>query len=172
MTFFGSADLHLGMVARWNTSGLNKAFTDLWAVADRSKFVPLVEAMVPKGTPLPYCVFEQEPSITIARMSGRTGSGSKFENRDVPWQFRIHAQQRSLAGDNRDAKTVAADLMGLILGEFGGHPETAPNPIPLEHGGCVLNLQYETDYGVKEDEKVYLWIIRYIAKIDVPVTTG
>lgn len=163
----GSFDLHKGIVIRWEADGLDWEHEKYWPAAERDNSLALWEAgTIPKEAPLPYTIFEISDSDVRYRMSGST-STSKYHVRNIPVSFRTYAQESGV----NDAKTVAKIIADLIMQKFGGHPTAAHKSIPLDNGSVIL-MQYQSDYGIAQDESVYAWFVNYIALVDVPVETG
>lgn len=165
----GSGDLAKGIKTRWAASGLEGEFSSLWPAGYGGRHVALRDNRGAAGQPLPYCVLEVDTGNVFGRSSGagEDEATTKREERQIPVTFRVFADQLS----GRSSKDIAAELAGKILSVFGGHPTQAPKDVPLEHGG-VLHFQYDSDYGIGEDDRVHQWVISYTARVDVPVATG
>ncbi len=161
-----SADLHAGIASLWDSGKLDDEFTNLWAVADRTSFESLNDEEAAPGNPFPYCVFEVSPGVTTARMSGHS-TNENHEIRDVPVQFVIFTRERA-SPDNRTAKRIAADLAAEVMAIFGGHPTLRPT-VPTLSNGSVLIMQYQTDYGARTGDSEHSWVVKYLARLDVPM---
>ena len=167
MPFVTSAQLHEAINSSWDAHGLDWEFKRLWAEADRSRYEALHDGDAGPETPYPYVVFEQLAGTTVTRMSGHSRN-ERHEIQDVPFQFRIHAKTRGNFGDDRTAKTIAAELAALIIMKYGGHPTVREKGLTLTDGQ-VLIAQKQTDWGVKTGDDEYSWVISYIFRLDVPV---
>ncbi len=160
----GTADLYTAIVAAWNNSGLATTFKSLWDDPTSTDFGTLYDQEAAPGQLAPYCVLDQFTSKTTARMSGTTTYNREI--RDIQVKFNIHAGE--VAGDSRSAKRIAADLAEDVMEQFGGHPTVAAQSQLAITNGKVLLTQYQTDYGVLEDDGRYLWVVLYIIRVDVP----
>ena len=161
-----SADLHSAVNTLWdNSASLNNGFVALWpSSVTTSEHEALHDTEASAGQPFPYCVYEQGPGETITRMSKTATIGREI--RDVPWIFRVHA--KTVSGDSRTAKQIAAHLAGLIIKFFGGDPVDDPDDLVIANGGFLIS-QYQNDYGVRTGEDEYQWVIEYLFRLDVPV---
>ena len=160
-----SSDIAKALNSVWDASTLDVTFKALWSAAALAAEFPVLHDQVAGGEqPFPYCIFEMQTGNTNSRMSGE--SNSIREIRDVPVNFRIHA--REIASDVRTAKGITSDLAEEIMKVFGGHPTVAPTGLTLDNGYC-LQSQYQNDYSVRESEDLFMWVISYIFKLDVPV---
>ena len=163
----GSVDLHKGIYSLWVSSGLDNIFKQYWSADKRNEFATLLDDMASAAHPNPYCVFTSEQGTTITRMSASSGQTlGKMENRDIPVEFHIHA--KSVKANTTSAKMFASILADKVMAVFGGHPITPPQTPSLDHGN-VLRVQYQSDHGVRDDENVWRWIVRYSFLVDVPV---
>lgn len=158
--------LHTAIQALWQSSGLDWEFQRLRDAAGRV-MPSLFDGAADPGCKHPYCVFMQQGGFTQSRDSGHNTS-EKHEIRDVPLEFRVHANTRR--GYERTAKQVAADLADLIMQTFGGHPTAAKSPaaLALTHGHVLL-VQYQTDYGMREGDEEYAWVVSYLLRVDMPL---
>lgn len=171
---------HRGIVSVWEGRGLDWEFRKLWAEADRSRFLPLLDGEGREGQPFPYCIFTVGEGTVASRMSGpgsnaralneETGYRKKLHTKQVPLMFELYAKARD--GDDRAAKTIAEDMALKVMSVYGGHPDPetygSPAEIPLDFGK-VLQLSYSDDYGTAEEDFVHKWTIMYEALIDMPV---
>lgn len=163
----GAGDLHAAVVEVWNSSVLNDQFTVYWPQSAAQEFVVLHDMEAEPKQPFPYCVFQQQPGSTIARMSGPVAGEKVFgyEIRQVPWQFTI----QSRAANGKSGKQVAVELASAIMGVFGGHPTIAPaTPYTMDNGGVLL-AQYQNDYGARTELEDWSWVVAYLFTLDVPV---
>ena len=163
-----SVDLDAGIVALWNSSGLDAIFKDFWSAQNQTEFISLLDCEARPAQPHPYCVFHEDAGSTITRMSGQTpqtGPG-RMENREIPLEFHVHAKETT--GSTKSAKQIASNLAESIIQIFGGHPTVVPQIPTLAHGN-VLRVQYQSDVGTEDDDQVWQWIIRYKFLVDVPV---
>lgn len=161
----GTADLHEAIVTAWDAASLDTHFTNLWSSdVVASEWVVLNDGDTSPAQPMPYCVVEQSPGVTTARMTG--AALINREIRDVPVQFRVHA--KAVDGDSRDAKKIAIDLINEIMKVYGGHPTESPSALELDNGNFLIG-QYQNDYGVRTGDDEHQWIIEYLFRLDVPV---
>ena len=84
----------------------------------------------------------------------------------MPVSFRIYA--RANIADSLTAKENAASLSELVMKIVGGHPTVKANPPALDNGS-ILQIQYQTDYGIRVGDDEYEWVIEYLFQLDVPV---
>ncbi len=160
-----SADLHKGVIAVWNASGLDALFQALYnAGVDSSEFTVLNDQEGAPGQPFPYCVFQQSLGLTTSRMSGP--GACLREIRDTPWDFKVHA--KAVSGDSRTPKGIAAYLVDEIMKVFGGHPTINPTDLSLDNGNFLIT-QYQNDFGIRTGDEEYQWNLSYIFRLDVPV---
>ena len=159
-----SSDLHKAVTNRWIASHLDDVFNGFWSESNVDQFPVLHDQEAGPGQPFPYCVFQQEQGTTISKMS-RTAAG-RYEIREVPWDFRVHA--RAFSGDERSAKEIASALVEEICKVFGGHPTSSPGDFSLDNGS-IIQSTYLSDYGVRTGDDEYQWIIKYSFLIDAPV---
>ena len=87
----------------------------------------------------------------------------------MPIQFRIHTKE--ISGDTRTSDEIAADLADKIMAVFG-NDETANTPTLTMDVGVVTQTSYISDFGVREGDEEYRWIINYEFLIDMPVKVG
>lgn len=166
----GMADVQTGVIAAWNSSGLNETFRNLWvddagdSIELAMEFPVISDQEAPTGQPFPYCVLDQGTSFTQSRDSGV--SLINQEIRDVGLVFNIHA--RSIADDSRTPKEIAAFLAEEVMGVFGGHPVTPPTEITLANGRYIIT-QYQTDFGIYTGEDEFQWVVDYLFRVDIPV---
>lgn len=164
------ADLHKAVQEIWAAANLDAVFKNYWSEGDQDEFEPLCEGEAMPAQPHPYCVFRQEDEgQTASRMTGRV-SNSRFEIREIPWEFKIFAREFSGLDNNKTAKEIAAELIDYILRTFGGHPTTRPivDGYSLDNG-TLLIATYMGDMPTDEGNYVYSWSIRYKFTLDVPV---
>jgi len=161
----GAADLHKAINAVWDSQSLDDHFTALWEVDDITDYIVLHDTKAQPAQPFPYCVFRIDQGVTTDRMS--RNNVSIWEIRQVPVEFMVHA--RTLSGDSRTPKEIAAALIEEITKVFGGHPTVAPTALSLDNGNHLITT-YQHDYGMCEGEDEYVWTLSYIAKLDIPVT--
>ena len=164
MTIVNSAQLHEAIQSLWTSSGLDAKFTAFWSAGNITEFPAVLhDAEAAPGNPFPYCVFNVLPATTTARMSGHD-SLEKHEIRDTPIEFRIYTKDGSVL----TAKRIAADLAEELLQVFGGHPTVVPTDMTMTNGFVLIN-QYQNDYGVRTGDTEHLWIVTYLARLDVPM---
>ena len=163
MASAGSAQLEEGLVALWNSSGLNALFQAFWTATQILANPVLHDTEASPGQAFPYCVYNVTTPTTISRDSGHD-SIEKHEIRDTPIEFRIHAQ----SSGGLSAKRIAADMANEVIKIFGGHPSVSPTAMTLTDGGVMLN-QYQNDFGLRTEDDNHLWMINYLAKLDVPM---
>ena len=155
-------DLHRAIYQLWLANGLDSAFTDYWE-SGVGEFLAYNEMEAAPGTPMPYVIYEAEKGSVSARMSGHS-SNEKHEFRDVSWTFMVHARQM---GED-SGKDIAHSLAQSIMAVFGGHPTVVPQ-LPVLETGKMLQVQYQSDWGMRTGDKEYSWNIQYAMRIDVPV---
>jgi hypothetical protein len=159
-----SADIHKAVNDVWNARLLDNPFTSLWSDPSlASEFPVLHDQEAGPGQPFPYCVFEQSAGLITDRMSD--DKTTKWEIRNIPWVFRVHA--RSLSGQT--AKEVATSLIDRIAREFGGHPVATPELDMVLDNGNFLLTQYVNDFGVRDGDDEYQWTLEYLFRVDVPI---
>jgi len=161
MSVAGAA-IHEAVATLWGSSGLNTLFQAYWAAADRSLYTSLNDGEAAPKTPFPYTVFKARASNVKTRMSGE--DASKQHINDQPWLFEVHAGPSG----SSSAKEVAATVAEEIIKVFGGHPTQSPQSLTLDHGQ-VLIVQYQNDWGEREDDDVHKWMVEYNIRTDVPV---
>ena len=164
-----AADIYKAVVAVWAAAGLDSQFKSYWPAADRVEFPALCEAEAEGSHPFPYCVFSLMGGKTKTKMSGAGGTASNKHNeiRDIPLRFKIHAKSTTVLS----GKAIAAALADEVLKVFGGHPTVSPafDNYALDNGHILIS-QYQLDQGMRdEDIEVYVWLIHYNLKSDVPV---
>lgn len=159
-----TADLHKAIARVWAASTLNAQFQALRPTTDQNPV--LCDGEAAPGQSLPYCVMEQEKGETVARMSGHSVL-ENHEYRDIPWEFRIYA--RSVDGDSRSSKQIAADLAAEVLKVFGGHPTVPPTGVITLDSGEHVRTQYQHDTASRIGDDEWMWTIRYEFEVDVPV---
>ena len=167
-----SADLHQAVVAAWDANTLDSVFKAYWSVSDQANHIVLHDEEALAGQPFPYCVFHQEPGTTVSKMTkGSNETKGRFEVRDIPWEFRVHARQMTVNGVVTSAKDIAAGLVDYILRAFGGHPTVEAYPDFTLDNGWILQVTYENDYPVREGDKEAACFVKYRFLIDAPVAT-
>ena len=160
----GTPELHKAMKNAWDAAALDDVVKGYWSVGDRPAFEALNDTEAAPGTPFPYVVYEQEPAVVTDRMSGEEHLNLTVI--DIPWRFRIYAKDTA----DYPCKTIAVALAERIFRVFGGHPSSSYTPITLDISGYGhLLTQYTTDYGARIGEKIYLWTIEYLIRLDAPV---
>lgn len=163
----GSADVCKAINAAWDAQSMDDHFTDLWASSvTSSDWEVLHDAEASDDQPFPYVVFEIGVPNTIERMSGNDENDVLMEVRDVPLSFSVYA--RKISGDGRTAKQIAGDLAEEIMKTFGGHPSESPSALTLDNGTALL-VEHQTDYGVRQGEDEWQWVVDYVVRVDVPV---
>ena len=160
-----TADMHKGINAAWAASDLDDVFLALRADPTDESTPVLNDQEAAPSEKFPYCVFGEIMPSRISQMSG--GVSSIRQIRGVSVQFNVHASTKS--GDSRSAKQIAAYLSEEIIKVFGGHPTVSPTQSISLDNGNVVSMDYQNDYGIREDDSQYKWIISYEAMIDVPV---
>jgi hypothetical protein len=158
-----SRHLLKGVVARWDEALMPHQFNSYWAEANRSIYPTLHDGEARPNTPFPYCIFDQDPSEIVARMSGST-TNTKRRILNVPIEFRVHAQ----ANGSKSSKTVAGDLAGFVMHAFGDD-ENENHPLTLDVGAHLLT-QYINDYPVRTGDEEHQWTIKYNFLVDMPVS--
>jgi len=151
--------LHKAIVAAWNQAGLDQEFTVYWPDSARGNFPVLLDNQAAPGQPLPYCLFQQRVWSVNHRASGQ--GGSKIE---VPVTFVVCCKEVGGLG----AKQIAASLADKVKGVFGGHQTQPPQGLQLDYGEVLLS-QLEGEYGIREEEDVFQWLLEYLFHLDVPV---
>ena len=159
-----SLALHKAVNTVWDTSGLDWSFKKYWSVSEREQFLSLDESQAMAGTPMPYCVYSQASQETIARMTKVASATGRQEFHQSLFQFHIFANTNG----TKTAKDIAGELAEEILKHFGGHPTEQPKELVLDVGS-VINVQYQSDYGLKLDSNVYQWNVMYLIQTDVPM---
>lgn len=160
-----ASDIHTAINTVWDNSGLDWEFKKLWDADERDDDEALCEMEAAPENPSPYTEYSVEAPDTSSRMSADSGEGRR-EIQDAAIQFIIHVQKRS--NDSRTAKDTAIHLANFIIQKFGGHPTVKPQKLVLATGAALI-LQKQSDYGVREGDEEYSWVINYIARCDVPV---
>jgi hypothetical protein len=163
MTIAGAA-VHKAVASLWISSGLNTLFQAYWAVADRSLYTSLNDGEAAPGTPFPYAVFTARASNIKTRMSG-DGAASKQHINDQPWTFEVYVGPNG----SYSAKEFASLMVEEVMKVFGGHPTQSPSAFPALDHGQVLIVQYQNDWGEREDDDVHKWTVEYNIRTDVPV---
>ena len=158
----GGAAVHKAVASLWISSGLNTLFQAYWAVVDRSLYTSLNDSEAAPGTPFPYAVFTARASNIVTRMSGE--DASKQHINDQPWTFEVYAGPNGTSS----AKEFASAMAEEIIKVFGGHPTESPQALTLDHGS-VLIVQYQNDWGERQDDSVHKWTVEYNIRTDVPV---
>lgn len=162
-----AADLSAAIVSAWRASTLDDLFKAYWSTVRPTDFVTLHDQQAGPAQPFPYCIFLQEQGRTTGRMTGHSNAvKARFETRDVPLEFRIHA--RSITGSLRSAKSIAQELCEEVMKIYGGHPTVEPVDLQLTNGH-VLQTTYEADWGIREGDHNHVWHLKYQIKVDVPV---
>jgi len=159
----GGAAVHKAVASLWISSGLNELFQAHWAEADRSLYTSLNDGEAAPGTPFPYVVFTARAPNIVTRMSGE--DASKQHVNDQPWTFEVYAGSSGTSS----AKELAAVVAEEIIKVFGGHPTQAPTAFPDLDNGQVLIVQYQNDWGERQDDSVHKWTVEYNIRTDVPV---
>lgn len=168
-----SSDVHAAVIGVWDAPGLNSQFTQYWPASSVSEFPVLHDGEATPAQPMPYCVFSQGDVNVVSRMSGSgqgVGSANRQEIRDMSWEFKIHAKAAVVDGSAVSAKSVASSLANEVIKRFGGHPTELPTPLSLDNG-FFLYSQYQYDIGMREEDDVYAWVIKYMFRVDVPVAS-
>lgn len=163
-----SAAIHEAIADAWADYDIDNEFTQYWTAAQQAAFTSLNDGEAAPGQPYPYCVYEGLSGTISSRMSGHSAI-EKHIIREIPWVFRVHAA--TMTGDSRSAKAIAASLIEVILKRFGGHPTLAPSQL-TSSSGSIINMQYQSDYGLRTGDNEYQWTIEYLIVADVPVATG
>lgn len=163
-----TADFCKALNAAWDASGLDAKFKALWPAAVLpGEFPVLHDQEAAPGQPFPYAVLDVMDVGVTARMSD--GALTKRELREVTVAFTVQA--REVTGDARDAKGIAADMVAEVMKVFGGHPTVPPTAVLTLDNGDVVQLQYQTDFGVRTSDDSYSWVMKLKALLDVPMTT-
>lgn len=160
----GQADLLKSINAVWDASTLDATFEALWSATPDGDDFPVLHDMEAGGEqPWPYCILEIDSSLVSERMS--KGIGDLWRIQDVPAAFKIYAAE--VVGDVRTAKQIATHLAGEVMKVFGGHPTVMPDDMTLDNGDHLVTL-YQNDFGIREGQSRWMWIVNYIFRIDVP----
>lgn len=156
----GSWTLHEAIANRWDEKSLDADFKALWTVSNETRYPVLSEKEAPANPPGPYCVFEIDPQNNLTHMSGVTKA---TENQFIPYivQFTIHAKESSTL----TAKQIAKNLAKLVATAFDDM--TALDISPDAH---VITVR-QPDFGVREGEEEYLWVLQYLITIDAEYDT-
>ena len=162
----GTADLFTAIAASWEACGLNLLFSWMWpSDVNHADFIALNDQEASPHQPFPYCVMEVVGPRVSARMSAGAGSKREFRNYDVT--FNIHTMVRE--GDARSPKQIAAHLAEEVMKVFGGHPTVqATGSVDLAHGGHLIS-QLASEYSMLTEQYHYLWVLKYLVRVDVPV---
>jgi hypothetical protein len=163
-----AADLDKAIVAAWDAGGLNAVHTQYWSSDDAAAYPVLHDMEATPGQPFPYTVFEHSPGDITDRMSGHSLT-EKHAINDVPVSFRIHADQLPAGNQTKTAKELAAEVAEEIMKVYGGHPTVSPTGVIELDNGSHLITQYQTDYGVRTEDEVFMWVVSYIFRLDVPI---
>lgn len=158
----GNADIEKAVQVVWENH-LHSLFQAFWG--SDTEHESLEDDEAEPGHPHPYCVYELRSQSTISRMTSAASTGRR-EIRNVPLAFKIHSKQ--LSSSSLSSKQLAADLAAEVMGIYGGHPTVVPKTLTLDNG-CVLQLQYQNDFGLKTGDTEHVWQIDYIVTADVPV---
>ena len=161
----GTADLHKVINTAWEASTLNASFQVGWSVDEIANFEVLEDGEAAPGQPFPYCTFEAAADELISRMSGESND-EKQHIRDVPWTFNVFV--KTIDGDSRTAKEIAASLAEEVLKVFGGHPTTNPTALTMDSSKHLIT-QLINEFGIRVDDDVHQWVVVYNFRIDVPV---
>lgn len=160
----GQADLLKSINAVWDASTLNATFKAMWPAGVVATEFPVLHDEEAGGEqPWPYCVFETQGGNVSQRMS--KGVDDLWAIRDVAATFKIHAGE--VSGDDRTAKQIAAHLAEEVMKVFGGHPTEASDEMTLDNGDHLVTL-YQNDFSMKEDDKLWMWTVSYVFRIDIP----
>jgi hypothetical protein len=151
------AALHKAIQSIWLSSGLEDLHIAYGGVAPT-----LHDSEATPSQAFPYTVFTQDALTITSRMTGHT-SAEHHRLEDVPWNFRVHASQTVASSAKQIAAAIATEIMNI----FGGGELQKETPLILDVGSHLLT-QFQTSYGIKEDDEEYLWVVSYIFKLDVP----
>jgi hypothetical protein len=161
----GVADLHKAITTVWDASTLDATFQALYkSGVSASEFHVLNDGIAGAGQPWPYCVYEVIAGTTTDRMSS-VNDGFTREIHDIFCEFRVHA--RTVEGDSRTPKEIAAFLIEEIMKVFGGHPTQSPTGLTLDNGNFLIS-QYQSEIGFEIENSRYQWNIQYLFRLDVP----
>ncbi len=161
----GSADLHQGIVRVWTQANLDTLFKGYWKPSNTTEFLSLLDQEGIPAQPFPFCIFIHDPGNTVTRMSSSGVGSARNENREIPIEFHVHAKAVT---NGVSAKQLASSLADSVMQVFGGHPVITPYTPLLTNGG-VIQSQYQDDNGIREDNQVWRWVVRYKFLVDVPV---
>ena len=157
----GAWTLHEAIVNRWDDDNVDADFKVYWPDDTEIRYPVLNDEMAPANPPGPYCVYEVQPQNNITHMTGKTKTTElQFQPHLV--QFRIHAQETSLL----DAKTIAVALAKVVAASFDNM--TALDISPDAH---VTTIR-QPDFGVREGEQEYAWVLQYLITIDCEYDTS
>ena len=139
----GTWDICEGIVERWIEQGLDEAFTAEWADSTLvSRYSPFNETEAREGTPKPHCVFEVEGAQSLMLQSNEGATVKALAN--VPLVFRIHATTKPQAVELAKAVAAAFDNASFAAGDT-----------------CVIGLARLADFGGREADDDWTWVLRY-----------
>lgn len=157
-------DLAEAINSVWDAQSLDSNFTTYWDSGETSLSIVLFDSLARPGQPMPYCVFNIGPPLTINRSSD--GSETISEIRHTPLSFSVHMRRKS--GVSKSPKQVAGELIDEIKKVFGGHPTVKAQALSLDNGRHLITT-YVNDFGMASGEDEYVWRINYQVKTDIPV---
>lgn len=157
----GSWTLHEAIVNRWDAYSLDDEFKAYWPDDTETNYIVLSENEAQENPPGPYCTYEITPQGEASRMSGVTLM-SENETQDHRVEFRIHAKQTA----TQSAKQVAKALAAKVAAAFDDM--AALDISPDSH---VVTIR-ELDFGVREGEREYRWVLPYRITIDAQYDTS
>ena len=139
------------MVSVWNTHGLDGLVRGR-RTNQSTDFATLFDTMAAPGCPFPYVVFEQSRGSRRSHMSWSLTEGREL--RDVVWRFVVRAAN----------KGTAAEIAGVIMDVYENECLT------LDVGSVIL-IQHGADWGVREAEDEWAWVLDYEVLFDAVTKT-
>lgn len=159
----GNWTIHEGIAAHWNLHNLDENFKQFWPDPTETRFIVLDDGEAQENPPGPYCVYEVTPQGEPIRMTGSTVRTERELITNLV-EFRIHA--KSKPNSVQSAKEIVRDLAKEVVRAFDDM--TALCVSPDFH---VLTIR-EVDFGVREGEREYRWVVPYTITIDAEYDTS
>ena len=163
----GNLDVQQALLNLWFSQGLNEVFKNFWTETEKSRFSVIHDQMADRNQPWPFCVYEASRTNTQSRSSGSSTHKKNQEIQETPILFKVHTRN-IYVGDPKTSKQIAGILVSEIKKVFGGHPDFAPQPLPLQSASSLL-LTYQGDYGMRSTEQEYAHAIEYSFLMDQSV---
>jgi hypothetical protein len=144
---------------RWDAAQLDAVVRNEWPSADRlsTKYQPLSEEFAEPIPPGPYVVYERLPPVVTANMTGATAGDRENQLQQVQMQFRIHAKNTAA----ETAKSICIRLAKEITDAFD--PKNSPWEM---NDDKVANILRDPDFGTREGDNEYVWVIQYSVLFD------